>query len=72
MASRRTYPQHDVPDDVDDLLSRRFEVEKERVRLRDERGELNRVIRQQARADTFLDMVRQAISESVKPEGSVV
>ena len=67
MASRRTYPQHDVPDDVDDLLSRRFEVEKERVRLRDERGELNRVIRQQARADSFVDMVRQAIRESVKP-----
>lgn len=62
-SSRRTTSSSDG----DDLLQQRLALEKERVRLRDERGELNRVIREQARAKTLLDMVHDVISDAVPP-----
>lgn len=51
----------------DDLLLQKLDLEKERVRLRDERGELNRIIREQARSNTLIDMIRTVIEESVPP-----
>lgn len=66
MASSRTIIKKDIPNE-EDLLQSRLEMAKERIRLRDERGEINRVIREQARFDTFLDMVHEAIAASVRP-----
>lgn len=52
---------------ADDAVQQKLALEKERVRVRDERGELNRVIRQQARADSILEAVHEAISTTVPP-----
>lgn len=54
-------------DPHDDILQKKYDMEKERVRLRDERGELNRIIRAQARADTLVEMIHDVILESVPP-----
>ena len=56
------------PDDSGSYFeSQRLEAEKERIRLRDERNELNRLKRDLARADTMVDLWKQIISESVEP-----
>lgn len=43
------------------------EVKKERQKLSDERVELNRQIRQEARKESYLDMVRRIICEETEP-----
>ena len=52
---------------LQDLMQKKLEAEKERVRARDERTEMTRAIRQQARADTLLDAIKEAIAEMVPP-----
>lgn len=44
-----------------------LEERKERQKLSDERVEYNRVIRQEARKESYLDMVRRVISEDTPP-----
>lgn len=51
----------------DDLRAQRLELEKERIRLRDERNENNRIIRELARKDATIDIVKNIISETVEP-----
>ena len=65
MASGHSQPRNDFADS--DLIQQRLELEKERVRLRDERGEMNRIIREQARSKTMIDMIRDVIAESIPP-----
>lgn len=43
------------------------ELQKQKVMLRDERIELNRQIRQEARKESYLDMVKRIICEDTKP-----
>lgn len=43
------------------------ELQKQKVMLRDERTELNRQIRQEARKESYLDMVKRIICEDTKP-----
>ena len=50
-----------------DLTRQRLEIEKQRIRMRDERNEMSRAIRQQARADSLLDMIHEALASSVPP-----
>lgn len=54
-------------DDSGYVESKRLEAEKERIRMRDERNELNRLKRELARADGMVDLWKQIIAESVEP-----
>lgn len=54
--------------DIEELKSVKEELEKERVKVRDERNELKRVIREEARKESYLEQVMRAVSEySGKP-----
>lgn len=50
-----------------DYEEQRRLLEKEKVKFRDERTEYNRVIRQEARKEAFLEQVQRIIGESVQP-----
>ena len=51
-----------------ELRDERHELEKEKVKVRDERNELRRILREQARKESFRDQIVRAISEcDVKP-----
>lgn len=53
-----------------ELRNERHELEKEKVKIRDERTELRRVLREQARKESFKEQVVRAISEcDVMPLG---
>lgn len=67
MASGNTDNQCERTADDYGYIQQRLDLEKERVRMRDERGELNRVIRDQARSESLLDMIYEAINTSVPP-----
>lgn len=57
-------------DDDDYLKQLRFEkqeLQKEKQKLSDERIEFNRQIRQEARKESYVDMVKRIICENVKP-----
>lgn len=59
-----------VSDDeyLSEIRIQRQELEKERVRMRDERNELKRMLREEARKESFMEQIRRAISEcDVKP-----
>lgn len=47
-----------------ELQSQKQELEKQQVKVRDERNELRRVIREEARKESFKDQVLRSISES--------
>ena len=47
-----------------ELQSQKQELEKQRVKVRDERNELKRVIREEARKESFKDQVLRSIAES--------
>ena len=47
-----------------ELKSQKQELEKQKVKLRDERNELKRVIREEARKESFKDQVLRSIAES--------
>ena len=59
--------QTETAESRDELIQRRLEVEKERIRARDERNEMQRAIRQQARADSLLDALREVLVSAVPP-----
>lgn len=44
-----------------DLVEQRQELEKEKVKFRDERNELNRVLREQARKESMVEVVKRAV-----------
>lgn len=46
-----------------EIRSQKHELEKEKIRVRDERNELKRIIRDEARKESFKDQVVRAISE---------
>lgn len=52
---------------LDDLKEMKREIQKEKIKLSDERTELKRLYREQARRESFLDVVKRAISEDVEP-----
>lgn len=52
---------------IDKLEEKRIELEKEKIKLRDERNEYNKIIRQQARRESFKDLIKRIILEEVKP-----
>lgn len=52
---------------IEELRRERQALYKERQKLSDERSELNRLLRQEARKETFVDMVKRIISESAQP-----
>lgn len=52
---------------VDDFEEQRRLLEKEKVKFRDERTEYNRVIRQEARKEAFLESVQRVIESRTQP-----
>lgn len=52
---------------IDEIQSRMHELVKQQVKTRDERTELNRVLREQARKENYKDMVKRIICENVEP-----
>lgn len=47
---------------IDELQAERHELEKQRVKMRDERNELNRVIREEARKESYREQFLRSIS----------
>lgn len=61
-------PQKDKSiSESDDLRAQRLELEKERIRLRDERNENNRIIRELARKESTIDIVKDVMVKTVEP-----
>lgn len=52
---------------LDDLKEMKREIQKEKIKLSDERTELKRLYREQARRESFLDVVKRAMSKDVEP-----
>lgn len=53
---------------LSEIRFQRQELEKEKVRMRDERNELKRMLREEARKESFMEQIARAISEcDVKP-----
>ena len=50
-----------------ELRLQRQETQKEIVKLRDERNELRRIIREEARKESYVDMVKRIICEDIEP-----
>ena len=48
---------------LEDIKEQRKELEKERIKFRDERNEYNRIIREEARKESYIDMVKRILSE---------
>lgn len=48
---------------LNDIAEQRRELEKERVKFRDERNEYNKLIRQEARKESYVDLVRRVLTE---------
>lgn len=55
-------------DESSSLINERHELEKETVRVRDERNELRRLLREQARNESFIDQLVRMIKEHTTPE----
>lgn len=51
-------------DYINELKTQRQELEKQRVKVRDERNELKRLIRQEARKESYKDQILRCIAES--------
>lgn len=54
------------------LEAKKREVQKETIKMRDERSALNKVIREEARKESYVDMVKRIICESVEPANFTV
>ena len=62
--------EHKILDDdnyIKELRLERQELAKEKQKLSDERTELNRQIREQARKESYLDMVKNVLSDNIVP-----
>ena len=55
-------------DEADDLKELRRELEKEKIKFRDERNEYNKLIREQARRESYIDQFVNAVKNVVKPD----
>ena len=66
---RNVFSKMQNSDFLEDMEEQRRLLEKEKVKFRDERTEYNRLIRQEARKESFLESVQRKISESTKPIG---
>lgn len=64
MASENNKNFGDINPELDAKIQ---EMRKEKIKLSDARVEYNRLIRQEARKESYLDMVRKIISEEVAP-----
>lgn len=53
---------------LNELHIQKRELEKEKVKMRDERNELSRLIREQARRESFIDMVKRVIADTEPKE----
>lgn len=53
--------------ELEEIKLQRRELEKDRVKYRDERNEYNKLIRQEARKESFEDMVKRVICENTSP-----
>lgn len=53
---------------LDEIKEQRRELEKEKIKFRDERNEYNRTIRQEARKESYLDLVKRTLIECA-PKG---
>lgn len=58
----------DSQDLVDELNKKMWELQKERIRLSDQRAAFNKVVRARARQEELNDIIKKAISESNLPE----
>lgn len=58
--------------DADDLKELRRELEKERIKFRDERNAYNKLIRQEARKESYLDQFIRCIKDTVDPKPLIV
>lgn len=47
---------------LEEIKEQRKELEKERIKFRDERNEYNRIIREEARKESYIDMVKRMLS----------
>lgn len=56
----------DLQAELEEIKRERRELEKEKVKVRDERNEYRRLIREQARRESFLDLVGRVISEETE------
>lgn len=52
-------------DESSEIVAQRHELEKEKVKLRDERNELKRLLREQARKESFVEQVKRAVVEFI-------
>lgn len=52
---------------IEDLRNARHDLYKERVKLQDERNELNRKLREQARKENIVDLMKNSIAQDVRP-----
>lgn len=52
---------------LQELQQQKRDVEKEKIKCRDERNELQRLIREQARQESFIDLVKRAMACDVEP-----
>lgn len=60
-----TSPSIDGEDyDLQDMQLQRYELEKEKIKVRDERNELRRLIREEARKESFVEQVLRGVQES--------
>lgn len=60
-----TYQSIDGEDfDLQDMQLQRYELEKEKIKVRDERNELRRLIREEARKESFVEQVLRGVQES--------
>ena len=62
--------EHNFLDDdkyLQEIKLQRQELQKEKQKLSDERVELNRIIREEARKESYLDLVRRIILEETQP-----
>lgn len=53
-------------DESSEIVAQRHELEKEKVKLRDERNELKRMLREQARKESFVEQVKRAVVDNVE------
>lgn len=57
----------DSDDQLEEIQVQKLELEKERKKLSDARVDYNRLIRQEARKESYADMVKRIICENVEP-----
>lgn len=60
-----TSTSYDDEEDIDlrEMQLQRYELEKEKIKVRDERNELRRIIREEARKESFAEQVIRSINE---------